>query len=65
MHARFSLTLLAAALLVTACGQKGPLFLPGDVSGGTLGTPVDSSTSAGNEGAAGDEPAEESAGTPP
>ncbi len=28
--------LILLIVLAAGCGQKGPLFLPGDVSGGTL-----------------------------
>ncbi len=33
------LLLLCSVTLLGACGQKGPLFLPGDMNAGTVVTP--------------------------
>lgn len=40
------LTLILGVTLLAACGQKGPLFLPGDMSAGTVVIPEESQTTA-------------------
>ncbi|MEM7277139.1 MAG: lipoprotein [Pseudomonadota bacterium] len=49
MSKRPLLLLLCSVALLGACGQKGPLFLPGDMSAGTVITPEEAPTNAEQE----------------